>query len=133
MCRKVTPEEKRVECSRCKEVANPNNGWEHGWPLYGRIELGFPAQAFAFLGGARSIADREHFSWWNEGHPAMTKNGAQDITFEWGNGYRFDSTGRYRLCYECQKKLLRVIGEFFGIPDRVAELKAERELTEIHP
>lgn len=122
MCRTITPKDKKILCSRCNEIANPTDGWEHGWPLYGRIELGFPAQAFAFLGGAKHIADSEHFKWWHEGHPAMIENGAQDVTFEWGNGHQFDSTGRFRLCYDCQKELLKTIGAFFGIPDRVAEL-----------
>ena len=108
---------------RCGEIANPTDGWEHSWPLYGRIEIGFPAQLFAFLGGAKYIADEEHFKVWSEGHKAMIENGAQSATFEWGNGHKFDSRGRYRLCYECQKKLLHVIGEFFGIKDRVDEVR----------
>ena len=130
MCRNVTPEAQRVACSRCGECANPSDGWEHSWPLYGRLDIGFPSQAFGHLGGCEHIADREHFEWWREGHPAMTTNEAQEVIFEWGNGYRFDSTGRYRLCYDCQKQLLRVIGEFFGIPKRVAELRGAVTQTE---
>jgi len=124
MCRNITPIEKQVQCSRCGAVANPNDGWEHGWPLYGKIEVGFPAQIFAFLGGAKNIADKEHFDWWHEGHPALTENGAQGVIFEWGNGYRYDSTGRYRICYDCQKALLYVLGGFFGIKKRAQELRA---------
>ncbi|MHB1702379.1 MAG: hypothetical protein ACYCSN_20050 [Acidobacteriaceae bacterium] len=123
MCRNITPPDERVECSRCGGCANPNDGWEHVWPLYGHLEIGFPGQAFGHLGGCDHTADGVHFDWWAEGHPAMTKNEAQEVIFEWGNGFKFDSTGRYRLCYDCQKKLLHVVGEFFGIRRRVEELK----------
>ncbi|MBU2061154.1 MAG: hypothetical protein KKH44_04805 [Bacteroidetes bacterium] len=127
MCRNVTPKNKQELCSRCGQVANPTDGWEHDWPLYGKIEIGFPAQAFAFLGGASCIADSEHFDWWHKGHPAMTSNEAQSITFEWGNGYKYDSKGRYRLCYQCQKKLLKTIGKFFGIDEEVRKIKSDNK------
>jgi hypothetical protein len=42
----------------------------------------------------------------------MTKNGAQHVCFEWKPGTK------YRLCYNCQKALLGVVGEFFGFPQR---------------
>jgi hypothetical protein len=121
--RTATPESERILCSRCDKCANPTDGWENGWPLYGRLDIGFPAQAFGHLGRCNHCADAEHFEWWREGHPAMTVNEAQAVTFEWGNGHQYDSRGRYRLCYDCQKELLHVLGDFFGIPQRVAELK----------
>ena len=127
MCRTLTQKDKIVHCGRCGEPANPNDGWENGWPLYGRIHLGFPAQAFGALCGMEFIAERHHFKWWHKGHPAMTTNGAQEVVFEWGNGNTYDSTGRYRLCYECQKELLKVIGKFFGIPEHAEELRETKE------
>ena len=48
----------------------------------------------------------------------MTMNGAQHITFEW------EDSSTWRLCYDCQKELFRVIGRFFKIPERALELKA---------
>jgi hypothetical protein len=90
--------------------------------LYGKLDLGFPGQAFGALGGAKKIAEAHHFKWWHEGHPAMTVNDAQRVTFEWGNGYQYDSQGRFRLCYDCQKTLLKVVGDFFGIPERANQL-----------
>jgi hypothetical protein len=120
MCRKTTSLEDQVKCGRCGEVANPTDGWEHGWPLYGEIKIGFPAQAFGALCGMKHIAEPEHFSWWNEGHPAMIDNSAQSVAFEW------DCDKEWRLCYECQKELLRVIGNFFKIPHRARALKAEK-------
>ena len=126
MCRTITPLDKQVKCSRCDKVANPTDGWEHGFPLYGRIEVGFPAQIFAFLGGADIIAFAEHFKWWSEGHPAIKKNGAQEVIFEWGNGYKYDSPN-YRLCRDCQKKLIQMLGEFFGIKKRVEEIREKNE------
>lgn len=75
MCRNITPEDKIERCGRCGSVANPTDGWEHSWPLYGKIDLGFPAQAFGALCGMQHIAEKEHFKWWSEGHPAMTDNG----------------------------------------------------------
>lgn len=123
MCRKVTPKEEHIKCSRCNKVANPTDSWEYGWPLYGKLEIGFPGQAFAYLGGAEYIADKEHFAWWSKGHPAMVRNEAQEVVFEWGNGYKYDSEKRFRMCYYCQKELLYAIGKFFKIPQEVEKLK----------
>lgn len=99
-------------CDRCGGPQDPTNGvrWEHGWPLYGTIRLGFPAQAFAFLRGREHVAENVDFKWWGEGHPAMAKNEAQEVIFSWS------SDGKACLCYDCQKKLLQLIGEFWGIP-----------------
>lgn len=119
MCRKATPVSERVKCGKCGEVANPTDGWEHGWPLYGTIDIGFPSQAFGALCGAKGGADNEHFAVWHEGHPAMTRNDAQHVTFGW------TSDSPWRLCYNCQRKLLMVVGEFFGFPERAEQLKAK--------
>lgn len=123
MCNTKTPKEKQVLCSRCGKVANPDDSWIHDWPLYGRIEVGFPSQAFAALGGAKHIADREHFIWWRRGHPALITNEAQEICFLWGNGYKYDSRGRYRLCYDCQRELLNMLGRFFGIDKEIDRIR----------
>ena len=120
MCRQATPKEKQVLCSRCKQVANPTDGWEHDWPLYGNMSIGFPAQIFAALCGT-PIADEEHFELWREKHPAFIEHYAQSVKIEWG------SDKPYRLCYDCQQQLLGIIGEFFGLPQRAAEIKANME------
>jgi len=110
------------KCGRCKEALYSD--WEDGWPNHGLIDVGLASQTFAALGGAY-IAHDEHFAWWEEGHPAMTLNEAQRVAFEWGWGYAHGSEGGYHLCRECQELLLKTIGEFFGIPERVAQLKEE--------
>lgn len=120
MCRSATPEKDRVNCGRCSKCINPTDGWESGWPLYGTITLGFASQAFAYLCGGHNIATGAQFKWWDEGHPAMSKNGAQLVEFKW------DSESRWRLCYDCQKELLQTVGKFFGIDKRAREI--EREL-----
>ena len=105
MCRTATPDQDIVKCSRCGLAANPSDGWEHGWPLYGRIEIGFPSCLPDYWNGSRG-----------GGIPkigAVKECSFQDIVLEWGNGYRYDSTGKYRLCYECQGKLLQTLGEYF--------------------
>ena len=121
MCRKRTPESEWVFCGRCGEVANPTDGREHGWPLRGKLDILFPAQAFGALCGMEHIAERHHFRWSREGHPAMTRSEAQHVTFEWG------ATSDWRLCYDCQKELLHTIGRFFKIPERADELREETE------
>lgn len=110
-------------CVRCNNVIDPSNGkrWEFGWPLYGSIQLGFAAQIFAKLADARGCADNEHFKWWKEGHAALIKNEAQEVIFDWGQ----NSKSKCLLCYECQSKLINMVGEFFGIPKRVGEIKKE--------
>jgi hypothetical protein len=104
MCRTRTPDSERIPCSRCKNVANPNDGWEHGWPLFGRLDVGIHSCAAHKLGDPT----------WTP-HPAIRDYGAQRVIFEWGNGYEYDSRGRYRLCAECQADLLGVLGAFFGV------------------
>ena len=105
-----------VRCGRCDSPVDGQN-WENGWPNYGKIELGFAAQAFGALCGMQHIAEPEHFDVWHEGHPAMTTDGAQEVCFEWKPGET-----DYRLCYYCQKELLRRVGEFFGFPQRAKEI-----------
>lgn len=117
MCRNLTPEKDQVMCGRCGDVVNPDDGWEHRWPLHGTIDIGFPAQVFGALCGMSHVAEAHHFLWWGEGHPAMTKNAAQRVVFEWSQ------ETQWRLCYDCQKELLCVIGEFFGIPERAEQLR----------
>jgi hypothetical protein len=103
-------------CDRC--LGNAETGrWESGWPMKGAIDMLAASQAFAKLAGVTGCADKEHFDWWREGHPAMTINEAQHVRFEWSHD------GKFRLCYDCHNKLLAVIGEFFGVPRRVAQLK----------
>ena len=41
MCRNLTPPEKIVPCSRCLQPANPDDGWEHSWPIHGSVTVGF--------------------------------------------------------------------------------------------
>ena len=97
-------------CGRCN---NPiGQTWESGWPLRGVIDISFASQAFAFLRGRDHIAEPEDFDWWKKGHPAMSVNEAQRVQFSWSN------ETSWRLCYACQKELLYVIGNFFGINNR---------------
>ena len=112
MCRTATQESDKVPCSRCGRTANPNDGWEHEWPIYGRLDIGYHSQAFVELAGGDVDAG---FQMWEQGHPAMIQDDAQRVVFEWGNGYQYDSTGRYRMCCKCQRELLAVVGRFFGI------------------
>ena len=104
MCRMPTPNENRVPCNRCGDCANPTDGWEHAWPLYGHMVIGFAAQAGLFFSHHRLVFPE---------HPALKSNGAQELILEWGNGYKYDSTGKYRLCYNCQKELIATLGKFF--------------------
>lgn len=113
-------------CVRCGGSVDTKGRWERDWPLYGEITVGFGAQVFACLGGAKNVASKEHFAWWEEGHPAIKGKNAQEVSFRWG---AMKESG-VRLCYDCQQELLAVIGRFFGIDKRVAEIKAEFENSE---
>lgn len=108
-----------ARCGRCDRVIDPDGSWENQWPLYGTIDLGFPAQAFGALCGAKCCAETNHFAWWREGYPAMTTNEAQRVTFMW------KSDSKWRLCRSCQRELLSVIGRFFHIPERAEQLSKE--------
>lgn len=123
MCRNRTPESEQVPCSRCGEVANPDDGWEHGWPLYGRLELGYHScigyrLRHGTYAGAPDDPDWQQFDYTK--HPAVVgTQTAQRVEFEWGNGHKYDSTDRYRLCECCQSHLLHLLGWFFGMTDRM--------------
>jgi len=105
----ITPDEEKVNCSHCGEVANPDDAWEYGWPMYGKITIGIDCCSLNYLW---PDGYREKGMGFN--HPAMVASGFQEINFEWGNGYKFDSTGKYRLCWDCQRKLMKLIGSFFA-------------------
>lgn len=125
MCRTLTPPKEVVACSRCAKPANPTDGWEHGWPLYGRIEVGFPACSMDYLRPDPYNMKIERWSAFD--HPVVKRDecGWQNFVAEWGNGYKFDSSGRYRLCYECQKALLRTLGKFFDFEGFLAREVAD--------
>ena len=109
MCRIPTPTEEREACSRCGCVRNPNDGWEHGWPLFGKIDIGFHSCAGHVL-----THGRHGFP----AHPAMTeKSGPQRVVFEWGDGGvgGYSSRNGFRLCEKCQRDLIATIGEWFGL------------------
>lgn len=103
---------KLTKCSKCKEKVDFPT-WENGWPNYGRIELGYAAQIFVPLSGGTGVGLDKHFDAWEKSSKAVLKQSAQSVIFEWGNGYKYDSCKRYRLCKKCQKKLLQKIGKFF--------------------
>lgn len=112
MCRQVTPKDKHFPCGRCGNVANPTDGWEHAWPLRGTLEIGFPSQIFVPLFGQYDGSGE----FWQQSHPVIKKFDAQNVIIQWeGDNTYNDKTGvaNYRLCYECQKQLLQVIGQFF--------------------
>ena len=112
-----------IRCSRCRRpIAFAN--WEEGWPVYGHLDLGYAGQAFATLTCADNVALDEDFAVHAEGHPALIRNEAQHITFQWGNGGDYDSPG-FRLCSDCQETLLNLIGWFFGFPHRVGAKRRE--------
>lgn len=114
MCRTPTPAAERVACGRCGKCANPNDGWEHGWPLEGEISMGFSSCAFARLArrSARTVKDER--SAWSRGHPAFVENEAQHVRIRWTH------ESAWRLCHDCQGELLEILGEFFGygLPQR---------------
>lgn len=96
------PNTKIIACSRCAEPANPTDRWEHGWPNYGRIELGLDSCG--------------QMTGWGWSHPAMPESrleSAQRLILEWGTGHGYDSEGRYRLCRACQRRLWETLAQFF--------------------
>lgn len=119
MCRNITPADKRVQCSRCGEVANPTDGWEHGWPNYGIIELGFDSCIdWELLEDVLDDPmDRYHpLSIEIRGgkHPVVKKFGYQAIELQWSaESYPPKIKRDYRLCRECQGALIALIGKFF--------------------
>ncbi|MDD5530948.1 MAG: hypothetical protein PHX21_13105 [bacterium] len=122
MCNdKITPKEEQVKCGRCGKIANPNNHWTNGWPLYGYIKVGFPSILFEILCGNKTTLEQRQ-AWWNKGHPAMTKNEAQEAIFQWS----YDND-KYRLCYDCQELLIQTIGKFFKIPQQASKLCLDKK------
>lgn len=107
MCRTITPKSEQILCSRCNQVANPTDGWEHGWCIYGNINLGFHSRINDALAG-KFISKIPKSN-------VIKDFGFQEITLEWGNGFKYDTTGKYRLCEPCQRELLNLIGKFFGL------------------
>lgn len=108
-----TPEDEKVLCSRCGKVANPTDSWEHGWPLYGEIILGFPStidwRLTRHLKGL-DTHDRMKADIMNGVHPVVVNDtNAQRAHFTWDA--RIDA--RYRLCLGCQAELIEMIGRFF--------------------
>lgn len=105
MCNTSTPADKKVTCSRCGGIANPTDSWEHGWPLRGVIDMGFPSRLpdYIFKGGFCNETRYPELR-----TPLVTKWGYQDIRLEWG-----PNRGRYRLCFSCQAQFLGLIGDFF--------------------
>lgn len=94
-------------CSHCGEEIGDR--WEEGWPMYGNITIGIDCCSLDYLWNKEKQKDGLHFN-----HPAMIKSGHQEINIQWGNGYKFDSRERgYRICWHCQRKLMRLIGSFF--------------------
>lgn len=114
MCRNRTPEDEQVACSRCGEVANPTDGWEHGWPNYGHIHVGFSSRIFdeVVYGGLEIGGDA-----WDRvrAHPAFKDTTAQTVEIEWGTGFKYGEDGGYRLCRDCQAAFLETLGRFFGL------------------
>ena len=132
MCDEVqpTPKDEQVPCSRCGKICNPTKQWEHGWPNDGYMKLGWNSCIdFALLRDVPAARGDDnplrHAVIFGE-HPLVKKYGAQCIELEWA---AFPPLGRgefagqlvpvlaghkrYRLCYDCQQKLLRMIGRFF--------------------
>jgi len=95
-------------CSHCGKSIG--NRWEEGWPMYGNITLGIDCCSLEYLWSKeKQNEERLEFN-----HPAMIGSGYQEINIQWGNGHKFDSKGRgYRICWHCQRKLIRQIGTFF--------------------
>lgn len=119
MCRNITPKESQILCSRCGNVANPTDGWEHGWPNYGHIRLGIDCCSMDALTGDAGISCSRNI--WHDNHPMMEKFDAQEVVFTWGNGYEYDTVGKYRLCHKCQRELISIIGAFFKFPEMAVD------------
>ena len=100
-----------TRCNRCEKDVD-KGGWHNGWPNYGRIQLGFAAQASAVMMGI-GTATSEAVKASAITHDAVVDSKGQEVTIEWGAGYIYDSKARYRLCYNCQKELLKTVGAFF--------------------
>ena len=123
MCDTITENKDKILCSRCEEVANPTDSWIDDWPNYGSIRLGYEScidwELFRKVLTKSPLdfdfRDQELIkSVINETHPAVKHFGFQEIGIEWA-GYSFPKgfSEKYRLCRECQKELLAILGQFF--------------------
>jgi len=122
MCNTVTGNKDKILCSRCGQVANPTDSWVHDWPNYGYIKVGFEScidwELFrkVLTKSPLDIDFRDHelvkaVIW--ETHPAVKHFGFQGIEIEWSGDYPKGLSRKYRLCRECQKELLAILGQFF--------------------
>ena len=82
--------------------------------MYGKIDLGFHSQIFVYLSGG-DYSDSVDFEFWDtHKHPAVKEFTAQSIIFEWGSGVKYGrDKSRIRLCSNCQKALIKLVGGFF--------------------
>lgn len=123
MCEEITKDEDKILCSRCGGIANPTDGWQCGWPNYGHIRLGYASciqwelfrQVFSKSPLEADFNEQELVrAVIGEKHPAVKRFGFQGIEIEWSvAGYPQELDAKYRLCRNCQKELLAILGKFF--------------------
>lgn len=118
-----------LQCSRCHQKNIYESNWEHTISS-GRIVAVQSAQIFASLAGDANTATDVGFRLWQDGHPAIKRMSAQDVEFAWSG-----TSQDYRLCYECHKSFLKMIGKFFRVVGQPLDNgkgdKSEQELLEI--
>lgn len=112
MCSEPTPVEKQVLCSRCGKVCNLSDSWEHDWPMHGDITLGMSSVIHWTLMEHIEPTDVHEYgdrtkAVINGTHPAVEKFGYQEVKIRWGHNQP------YRLCWDCQHRLIELIGLFF--------------------
>lgn len=120
MCRTATPKANQKPCDRCGKVRNPDDDWEHSWPLSGRIEVLMHSclPDYLFDPPVRSkdiklLDDSNVVKTWDY----------QGLVVQWGNGIRprrkekchsqEKSKKPYHLCCNCHEKFLKLLGKFF--------------------
>lgn len=123
MCETITKDEKKVLCSRCGEVANPTDSWLDDWPNYGYIKLAYGScidwELFRQVSSKSPLEEdfREQElirAVIDELHPAVKHFGFQGIELEWSAAdYPRELKKKYRLCRNCQRQLLAILGKFF--------------------
>jgi hypothetical protein len=93
-------------CSRC---GGERSHWSDEWPNYGRIEVGAAARIWDDIGTTDPPRDHPLF-------PPSENDGHQGAVFQWtgGSSYRF-ADSNYQMCRSCQRALLRILGDFFGL------------------
>ena len=98
-------------CSRCFRPIG--DGWEEGWPNYGKILIGScSVMSSKLMDGGLDTNDINPFVKRlieTEGHPLVTDFGYQELTLSWHND------GPYRMCWYCQYELIKVLGTFFFV------------------